>query len=495
MLFLFAVFLTSAAQTLPTYEFGRVSRRWVGLDHSVGWKDTIPYIAHTYYSMPVRGVLGLALYGVSHADASIFIGIIAVGLAALGIAAGWNKSAVKWFTAAGAAALIYSLGAFTPVHGVFYSLAPMLSKARVSARAIQLVHFAIAVLAAFGFDAVLERCNPAWICRIAWAWLCFGAIILLISIPTTITLDDNILMSGYVALAMAALAFAYQRGNLTRAWLFAGALTLVATELICLQNYPNRADKDRNKYVDSMRSNGDIAAFLKAQPGGPVRAAVNDTDVPSNFGDWHGVDMMQGYVAGVTENLLRHELHLPKVRELFAVGYWISRKAEYPDQVEVFQGETGVKVFRVPSALPRGWVAHGTIRVDTDDELRALVRDKDFDPRHKVVFLNAEPPRVDTCQGDGNVEFKRYHSNRISMKAELACEGLLVVADTFFPGWHATVDGKSTPVLETYGALRGIVVDKGVHEIEMRFRPASVYLGAFLTMLGTVVAGFAWRRS
>jgi uncharacterized membrane protein YfhO len=71
---------------------------------------------------------------------------------------------------------------------------------------------------------------------------------------------------------------------------------------------------------------------------------------------------------------------------------------------------------------------------------------------------------------------------------------MVIVADTFYPGWRATIDGKPAEIREVYGALRGVVVDGGAHEIEMRFQPISVYGGAGLTMFGTMMAVVAWRR-
>jgi uncharacterized membrane protein YfhO len=61
---------------------------------------------------------------------------------------------------------------------------------------------------------------------------------------------------------------------------------------------------------------------------------------------------------------------------------------------------------------------------------------------------------------------------------------MVVLSDTWYPGWEAWVDGKPARIYEVYGALRGVVVEKGDHRIEMRFRPRSVYLGLAMTLAG-----------
>jgi uncharacterized membrane protein YfhO len=74
----------------------------------------------------------------------------------------------------------------------------------------------------------------------------------------------------------------------------------------------------------------------------------------------------------------------------------------------------------------------------------------------------------------------------------MGCRGMAVLADTWFPGWQATVDGRSAPILEVYGALRGVVVEQGVHRVEMVYRPWSARLGGLMTLLGIAGSLVLW---
>ena len=76
----------------------------------------------------------------------------------------------------------------------------------------------------------------------------------------------------------------------------------------------------------------------------------------------------------------------------------------------------------------------------------------------------------------------------------MQCRGMVIVTDSFFPGWRATVDGKSTPIYEVDGGVRGIVVDKGAHEIYMKYRPWTVFLGGAMTLLAAAVAALVSAR-
>src|SRR5438105_2057673 len=66
--------------------------------------------------------------------------------------------------------------------------------------------------------------------------------------------------------------------------------------------------------------------------------------------------------------------------------------------------------------------------------------------------------------------------------------GMVVLSDTFYPGWRARVDHKPAPIYEVNGAMRGVVVPAGSHTVTMRYRPVSVYLGAALTVAGILGA-------
>jgi uncharacterized membrane protein YfhO len=73
------------------------------------------------------------------------------------------------------------------------------------------------------------------------------------------------------------------------------------------------------------------------------------------------------------------------------------------------------------------------------------------------------------------------------LRAQAACRGMVILADSWFPGWTARVDGKPARIYKVYDLVRGVVVETGQHEIDFAYRPWSVYLGAALALLGIVL--------
>jgi uncharacterized membrane protein YfhO len=74
--------------------------------------------------------------------------------------------------------------------------------------------------------------------------------------------------------------------------------------------------------------------------------------------------------------------------------------------------------------------------------------------------------------------------------------GQLILLDSFFPGWHAQVDGNDAPIRPANAAFRAVAVDRGSHRVRFSYRPASVIGGGAVTLLGLacVAAGLILGR-
>ena len=83
----------------------------------------------------------------------------------------------------------------------------------------------------------------------------------------------------------------------------------------------------------------------------------------------------------------------------------------------------------------------------------------------------------------------------VAVDVTVASGALLVLSDTYFPGWTASVDGRPVPVLRADHAFRGIVVEPGRHTVVFRYAPASLRIGAAVSVTALLaVATLALRR-
>lgn len=487
----FAV-LTSGLQTLPGYEYGKLAFRWVGAPDPVTFSQPVPYSVHQQYSFTPASLLGIVLPG-QFRHVNPFIGVVALSLALLALALAWrNHPPVRLFGVVALVGLLFALGGENVFHGILYSLAPLFGKARVPARVIVIFNLGVAPLVAFGLDALREEPLSVWLRRMIWclaaAALGIFAVAGGLSIRGRLSLDAPGMFTALAAALLASLLAAWRARAINGQALAVSLILLSLFELgrVSGARMPSLRDTQRPSLLAGLRANDDIAAFLRQQPQ-PLRVDVNDRDIPSNFGDWHGINTLGGYAAGVTTNIFALETHTPRAQDLLAVNYRVAREPSRPDQELVFRGASGVNVYRNPAALPRARVVHEVVQAPSDAELRKLHQDGAFDVRAKAAMLGA-PPQLEPCEGGEEVSFASRQPSRVVLEVTMRCRGMVVLADTAFPGWRAEVDGRAAPVHEVDGALRGVVVERGSHRIEMTYRPASVTFGALMTLTGVLGA-------
>ncbi len=497
LLFVVFALLTSGLQTLPAYEYGRLAKRWVGAAEPKTWNEPVPYSVHATFSLKPVSLLGIVIPGM-HRHADPFSGVTALALAALAVVLAWSHPPVRLFTAIAAGGLLFSLGGNSLLHGVLYSVVPMVEKARNPSMAIFIFHFGIAVLIAWGFDWLLDTPASAFVRRLAAVAAWFGAAVLAVLFVLALIQrwpgDDRAGVTALVALLLAALLAAWNRRRLTRRAVIASTVGLLLLELGNSTGFywPHREDSNRNTYVKKLAEHADIASFLQSQPF-PLRVRVADQDIPYNFGDWYGIDQMGGYLASLSENLLRLPYHHPRAWPLFAVNYSVAREAG-PGEEEIYRSASGLKVFRNPNAFPRVWTVHHVRALAHEREIAAVLDDSGFDLR-RSAFLLGEAPALETCGETDEVRFVRREPNRVVLEARMGCRGMVVVSETFFPGWIAAVDGRPVKLYVAYAALRGVVVERGRHWIEMKYRPLSVQFGALMTLAGLAgAAALRWRQ-
>jgi uncharacterized membrane protein YfhO len=88
----------------------------------------------------------------------------------------------------------------------------------------------------------------------------------------------------------------------------------------------------------------------------------------------------------------------------------------------------------------------------------------------------------------------------VSVEVDAPEGGWLVLTDTYYPGWQATVDGEPTEIVRANFLFRGVRLGAGTQKVEFTYRPRSFWLGAAAALLGLAVAALAlavevWRRA
>jgi len=148
-----------------------------------------------------------------------------------------------------------------------------------------------------------------------------------------------------------------------------------------------------------------------------------------------------------------------------------------------------VKIYERADAPGRAWLVHG-IQPAADDAVAdtasalAQLGDPAFDPRAAVVLSDGSDPRLPArAAANESVQIVAYEPERVAITADVANPAVLVLADAFYPGWQATVDGVPAPILRANLMFRGLALAPGRHEIIFSYRPAAWRLGAAISLI------------
>jgi hypothetical protein len=152
---------------------------------------------------------------------------------------------------------------------------------------------------------------------------------------------------------------------------------------------------------------------------------------------------------------------------------------------EVYRGPNGDVVFENPGALPRFRFAREVLPVPDIGHARAITLSAYFDP---ASLATVEGPGRRRMMEDGKVLSEAIANDTMRWNVTTGAHSLFVVADTWFPGWEARVDGHAVPIRIVDGFLRGVFINgAGQHRVEMSFHPWASKYGALATLAGVAL--------
>jgi Bacterial membrane protein YfhO len=149
-----------------------------------------------------------------------------------------------------------------------------------------------------------------------------------------------------------------------------------------------------------------------------------------------------------------------------------------------------IRVFRVRNPLPFAYLAAGTTVESETDGWRLLVSE-DFDPSRRVVLAHGGGA---TPLAAGNVLVVDRRPDSVSLDVTADQPAYAVVIQTWFPGWHARLDGVQVPIYEANLLFSTVAVPAGHHHVELRYVPPAALAGLVSTAFALLCCGVVWTR-
>lgn len=411
-----------------------------------------------------------------------------------------------------------SLGAHLPwlkwIHQV-----PPLSFFRYPVKYVVGVAFSLSVLSAFGVDrfaALGARLYPS-ARRVALALgALFGSVALgtwaLRALSFRVGLEIGFfwfaLWTGGAAVAWLSLPGGPRRGG----WLRWTAAALIGLELACahlMWGFPGFTP------LEDLRRPSRLAAAVQRPQAGRISVDLSSDDEPLQSSQLKNDAYIQrsrdalvplrfieerlmgveGYGAPEPARLEDALRGSPRpVFDLLGASYYVRRGGPpFPDLTPVATGPELPALFRSETAMPRAFVVHRA-RVVSDPEALRAIRDP-AQPAREIAFLaEGEPLDAGPCQGSW-ARLEQTGFNRLDIALEACADGYLVVTDAHYPGWMAELDGEEVPIRRADFLVRAVRVPPGRHQVVMRYRPWTAYVGAALSLLALAGWGLVLART
>jgi hypothetical protein len=479
----------SAVQLLPTIDLAlQSSRVSPSLLYSASGSMDWGGITSLFVSQPTRSL-------VTWWDSNLYLGVICVLAGLLGLTQ-WRDARVRGLWLMGAIGFILALGQQTPLFAVAFHLLPGMGAFRSAARFATLSSWALLLAAALAWaDGKISLKKTGFMLAALMAGVVYTA------------WGDNkfwcsSLISGAMVggLALAAI-WAARRGNtnlcltsrrVLLVLLGASALAAAAHMWAYYQSYtglsPGAKIADMARRGKLYLPNGvPPRFFMPLDDSGmkygfstvPYACSLTSMRVSAYLQEGAGLPLL-----GSETSYLPHEAYqagpFPYPGMNIIVGW---SKATSTNILNRQPGERAYLVY--------AWEQ----MADWTVSMSRLVSKK-VDPT-KTVLLEAPatgplPMAKDT--GRGRAVIESFRRNSIKLRVESSAPALLVVAEAWYPGWRATVNGVPTEVLPANVWMRAVRVPAGESRVELHYVEPSLVRGAAISLCALLVlVAIGWR--
>jgi hypothetical protein len=189
-----------------------------------------------------------------------------------------------------------------------------------------------------------------------------------------------------------------------------------------------------------------------------------------------------------------------RLMDLLGARYIIARRsvltsADGPP-FPLLMKDGNVRLYRNDSALPRAFAATSVLET-TPAAATARSYDPTFDPRMAVILEQPAPSALRGNQPAPIVPIPvvSYRLNEVVLAPDLPTSAIVVLTDSYDPGWSVQIDGQPAPLLRADGILRATLVPAGKHLVVFSYRPPLLLTSALVSLVALVVwAGLILHR-
>ena len=139
-------------------------------------------------------------------------------------------------------------------------------------------------------------------------------------------------------------------------------------------------------------------------------------------------------------------------------------------------------LYEVDNPIPRAYIVGKITAEHNPDKTLRRLSSNEFDPTREVI-LDREIANRSTRPLKATSKIVRYDNRVVTIQTSANDQGILVLADSYYPGWKAYVDGVEKPILRANHFFRAVALPDGDHVVEFKYDPMSFKIGAWISGL------------
>ncbi len=169
-------------------------------------------------------------------------------------------------------------------------------------------------------------------------------------------------------------------------------------------------------------------------------------------------------------------------------------------QFAFYDEDTKETVYKIKNNLGRAWFVNNIKVIKDKQKIWNKIDSPYFNPAQTAIV--EENIKGISKPDSTNVKMLEWDSEHLKIDVYTNKKAFLNVSEVYYPaGWNAYIDGQKTKIYASDYIIRGVVIPKGHHILEMKFEPQSYsisvklsLIGILLSLLMTIIGGYIFYK-
>jgi hypothetical protein len=421
---------------------------------------------------------------------------------------------IPFFALVTVVSLVFAFGKFTPIYVLLYRYAPTFNLFQAPARWLLLAVFSLAILAAFG--ASIWRPWPqtrrrARLLLIGSVSLVAAGIIVQVAAPSlnaiVLQMTRGLMILGVLLMATAMILITHPLNEQRWPRWAISVLLFIAVDLWWANSLSNPTVPA--SFYEKRAAATTARIFIPDPKNAALPEVAFENFLPLR--DYRAaVEKQAAYRESLLPNLnlLDRQPSLNNFDPLRPEGLerytalLNSLPNEDPRRIPLLNAGSTQLEPRSPAVQPRLWLVSAGARVDNIAEAERTISAEGWNPYQTAVIESPTEIDLPTAKQAGTATITQETPQDLTFAVDAPDGGILIVADTYYPGWEAQIGETPTRIYRANMAFRAVVVPPGAHIIRMSYRPRSFTLGVTISGVSLaicavllIVSLIGWRRS